>query len=72
VTFREEDAELLMEFPLQHLQSLAEDGLVELNEEGFRVLETGRQYLRNICQAFDQKWWQAEGSIASQLFSKSV
>jgi oxygen-independent coproporphyrinogen-3 oxidase len=72
VTFREEDAELLQQFPLQHLHELAEDGLLELNEDGFRVLETGRQYLRNICQSFDQKWWQAEDTVASQLFSKSV
>ena len=72
VTFKEEDAELLHQFPLQHLQELEKDGLVELNNEGFRVLENGRQYLRNICQSFDQKWWQTEDAFASPIFSKSV
>jgi oxygen-independent coproporphyrinogen-3 oxidase len=72
VIFREEDAELLQQFPLQHLQQVAEDGLIELNENGFTVLDTGRQYLRNICQSFDEKWWEAEDTIASNLFSKSV
>lgn len=72
VDFREKDIELLQQFPLENLRALALDGLIELNKEGFKVLDNGRQYLRNICQSFDQKWWQSEDKIASQLFSKSV
>src|SRR5690242_159344 len=72
VIFREEDKELIEELALPHLQEVAEDGLISFNEKGFTVLESGRQYLRNICQAFDQKWWQSNEKTAAQLFSKSV
>jgi oxygen-independent coproporphyrinogen-3 oxidase len=72
VIFREEDKELIEELALPHLQEVAEDGLISFKENGFTVLESGRQYLRNICQAFDQKWWQSNEKTAAQLFSKSV
>ena len=72
VTFKDEHRELLQEFTIPRLQTLDEDGLITLNEKGFKVNEIGRQYLRNICQAFDLAWWQSETKVGEEIFSKSV
>ena len=52
---------------LEKLKTMEEDGLVELEEEGFRVSPTGRLFLRNIAMLFD-------GRIAQHksTFSKTV
>lgn len=72
VTFNKAHRDLLEQFTFPRLQMLDEDGLITLDEKGFKVNETGRQYLRNICQAFDQKWWQSETKTQGEIFSKSV
>ena len=38
---------------LSRLQEMVEDGLVEKVEEGLRVTEAGRPFVRNLCMAFD-------------------
>jgi oxygen-independent coproporphyrinogen-3 oxidase len=38
---------------LEALQGMAEDGLLELDEAGIRVLPRGRLLIRNICMTFD-------------------
>lgn len=52
---------------LEKLKAMEKDGLVELEEEGFRVSPTGRLFLRNIAMLFD-------GRIAQHksTFSKTV
>jgi oxygen-independent coproporphyrinogen III oxidase len=39
----------------ERLAELRIDGLVELDDQGCRVTERGRPFLRNICMAFDAK-----------------
>ena len=39
---------------LSELQHLADDGLIELNEEGFAVSPEGRLLLRNVAMVFDE------------------
>ena len=39
---------------LQQLRPLAEDGLLELNDDGIRVTPRGRFLVRVACMAFDQ------------------
>jgi len=38
---------------LAKLEGMAEDGLLEIDAEGIRVLPRGRLLIRNICMAFD-------------------
>lgn len=72
VTFKKENHDLLMTHTIPRLKLLDKDGLITLSKEGFIVNETGRQYLRNICQAFDLEWWQSEAKAAVEIFSTSV
>lgn len=55
---------------LDRLQEPASDGLVELAPQKISVTPAGRAFLRNICLAFDERYWQRQPS--GQLFSKSV
>jgi oxygen-independent coproporphyrinogen-3 oxidase len=71
VTFENEHQSLLEKYTIPHLKMVADDGLIKLHENGFNVTETGRQYLRNICQAFDLKW-QSESKVPEHIFSQSV
>lgn len=63
----EQDNEMLTA-ALARLEPLLADGLVQI--EPFRVLVTpeGRNFLRNICMAFDAHYWrkQPEGKLFSQ------
>lgn len=38
---------------LAELQALAGDGLLTLDDQGIKVTDTGRSFLRNICMIFD-------------------
>jgi oxygen-independent coproporphyrinogen-3 oxidase len=38
---------------LEQLQGMADDGLLELDEKGIRVMPRGRLLIRNICMVFD-------------------
>ncbi|MFN0215060.1 MAG: oxygen-independent coproporphyrinogen III oxidase [Saprospiraceae bacterium] len=44
------------------------DGLVEIGPSGVRVTETGKGFLRNICLAFDARYWNKmpRGRVFSQ------
>ncbi len=46
------------------------DGLVEIGPTGVRVTEAGKGFLRNICLAFDARYWRKQPS--GQVFSRSV
>ena len=39
---------------IHHLEGLAKDGLIELDEEGFRVTSEGRLLLRAVAMVFDE------------------
>lgn len=62
----------LGEFPmiLSRLRTLEEDGLVTLEENGVKVTNLGRPYIRNICNAFDLPYWQKQPK--KELFSQAV
>ncbi|BAU53849.1 oxygen-independent coproporphyrinogen III oxidase [Mucilaginibacter gotjawali] len=49
------------------LQTLAHDGLIELNSWSLKVTPEGKRYLRNICMALDARLWKNQPT--SQLFS---
>lgn len=57
----------------QILARLAEpiaDGLVEVGAQGVKVTETGKGFLRNICLAFDARYWEKVPS--GKVFSQAV
>jgi oxygen-independent coproporphyrinogen-3 oxidase len=55
---------------LARLAEPATDGLVEIGPSGVRVTEAGKGFLRNICLAFDARYWRKQPS--GQVFSRSV
>jgi oxygen-independent coproporphyrinogen-3 oxidase len=52
---------------IERLQTLAQDGLIELNSWSLKVTPEGKRYLRNICMALDARLWKNQPT--SQLFS---
>jgi oxygen-independent coproporphyrinogen-3 oxidase len=72
VKFEEIDKELLQEFTLPELNKLASDGLIELNNDAVQVTKTGRQFIRNICRAFDLHLLRTEHQQEKNIFSMAV
>lgn len=72
VAFKPEHRDLLQQYTLPRLQDMAEDGLLLLDTKGFQVTSAGRQFIRNICQAFDLKWLSTGGKSTEKVFSRSV
>ena len=71
-SFRKEDIEILREYTFPQLQQLAADGLIEWDEEGLIVTTTGRQFIRNICSAFDLYMQRNKQQSGKQLYSKAI
>jgi oxygen-independent coproporphyrinogen-3 oxidase len=55
---------------LERLKELQKDGLVELSNKALTVTVAGKAFLRNICMAFDARYWNE--SIHKAMFSKAV
>ena len=53
----------------ERLAEMSADGLVELDQDGCRVTEAGRPFLRNICMAFDARL--VRRSPDRQIFSST-
>ena len=70
--FLTEDRDILKQYSFPELASLADDGLIEWNEEGLRVLEAGHHFIRNICRAFDLYLLRNVNKDEKPLFSKAV
>lgn len=45
---------------VERLNTLAADGLIELNEDELKVTPLGKRFLRNICMAFDLRLWERQ------------
>ena len=54
---------------LERLKPLEEDGLVSIQPFELKVTEAGRPFIRNICMAFDERYWakQPEKALFSQV-----
>ncbi|PQJ78227.1 oxygen-independent coproporphyrinogen III oxidase [Polaribacter porphyrae] len=59
-----------IDFHLEQLQNLVNDGLVVLQDNGLQIPEIARPFVRNICMAFDKKLHQKK--IEKQLFSMTI
>jgi len=54
---------------LPRLASMAQDGLIQVDEQGVRVLPAGRLLIRNVCMVFDRYLRSAE---TAKRFSKVI
>jgi oxygen-independent coproporphyrinogen-3 oxidase len=59
-----------LSFPL--LEDLRKDGLVEWDEEEVRVTALGRNFIRNICKAFDLHLLRKQSDNEKPLFSNAI
>ena len=52
------------------LKEFEKDGLIEMDNEHLKVLDSGKTFIRNICMAFDQRLKQNKPE--TQLFSMTI
>lgn len=55
---------------VRRLEEMEKDGLVEIEPFHLRVTEKGRNYVRNVCMAFDAQLWKK--APQTNLFSQTV
>ena len=70
--FRADHYDLLRQFTFPRLKELASDGLITWDEHGLVVTANGRNFIRNICSAFDLHLLRKESSASEQLYSKAI
>lgn len=70
--FNEEHLPLLREFSFPELEKLTADKLVEWDETGATVTPLGRNFIRNICKAFDLHLLRNQKENAAPRFSKAI
>lgn len=56
----------------EELLKLQNDQLIELNDNGLRVTDKGRSFIRNICSAFDLYLLKSKAGIQKKIFSKAI
>jgi oxygen-independent coproporphyrinogen-3 oxidase len=69
--FTDADRPLLKEYTFPLLEGMEADGLIRFGDEGLTVTTLGRNFLRNICSAFDLHLQRRQMGEA-QVFSKAV
>lgn len=69
--FDPEDMPQLEAYTFPQLLQLEEDGLIEWNYSGLKVTTKGRNFIRNICAAFDL-YLSGSKDISKQQFSKAI
>ncbi len=70
--FRPQYFHLLQQYTFPELEKLASDDLVEWNEKGLTVKSKGRNFIRNICSAFDLHYLRRENISAQPVYSKAI
>ena len=70
--FNEIDLPALKQFSFPELKQLEADGLVTWNERSLTVTTLGRQFIRNICRAFDLHLLRNQQVSELPVFSKAI
>ncbi|MCI5081333.1 MAG: oxygen-independent coproporphyrinogen III oxidase [Saprospiraceae bacterium] len=60
----------IMDEVLPRLEELEADGLIKVSPNHLQVLPEGRPFIRNICKAFDQRFWAKQPK--KQVFSQAI
>lgn len=66
----EEAGDEILTAALARLEPLVADGLVQLKPFRVQITDEGRNFLRNICMAFDTHYWRKQPQ--GKLFSQAV
>lgn len=59
-----------LEINFEMLEELKADQLITINDNGIKVLDKGKPFIRNICMPFDVRMWTTRGKDV--VFSKTV
>lgn len=71
--FHPEHLDLLKQYSFPELKNLEADALIEFDESGLTVTDLGRNFIRNICKAFDLHLLRKEIPLHSQpIFSQAI
>ena len=57
---------------MKALRGMQEEGILKPVSEGFRVTDSGRAFIRNICAVFDETITTEQAGVGALLFSKSI
>ena len=71
-TFRPQDMEMINKFVKPVLSALEEDDLLVLNEDGLEITPLGRNFIRNICSAFDLYIQRNKQNKEKRIFSNAI
>lgn len=71
-TFMAEYMNLLEDYSFPELEDLKSDGLVEFDQFHVEVTSSGRNFIRNICRAFDLHLLRNKQPSKGPLFSKAI
>lgn len=66
----EESVSFKEEINVEQLNDLEADGLVEVYDNGIKVTESGRPFIRNICMALDVRLW--SNKEKEVVFSRTI
>lgn len=69
--FQAEHIPLFKQYVFPKLQQMADDGLINFNEQQLSLTPSGEYYIRHVCSAFDMRM-QLGGSVEAPLFSKGI
>lgn len=70
--FNPEHLDILKQYSFPELKKLEEDKLIEWDESGLTVSTLGRNFIRNICSAFDLHLIRNKKENTKPLFSKAI
>jgi len=71
-SFKEKDLPLLETYTFPELKKLEEDNLIAWNKVGLQVTTLGRNFIRNICRAFDLHLLRSHQTENAPQFSKAI
>lgn len=70
--FSIEDEHLLSQYTFPQLANLLEDNLITLNTAELTVTPAGKNFLRNICKAFDMHLLTTKNNQQKPVYSKAI
>ena len=70
--FDRQDQHLIEGYCLPLLEGMQADGLVHANATGIHVTAKGRNFIRNICSAFDLHMIRSQAGKQTRIFSKAI
>ena len=70
--FQKQHIEALEQFTLPELRKLERDGLVRLSDDSVVVTPMGRNFIRNICRAFDLHLLRQQFAPEKKVYSQAI